>query len=144
MNDTRLERTYANNRLKRFKTRNMKDLSTRQAETRKMINIASENSADAMKKSNVVNRNVRIIDEPRSEAARNIDEDSSADDQVVEDITADDNLLNSKTRNIHAIDKLNARRSNRLTEIENSLNKIDRRKNTAAFPAIDEVSIEKK
>ena len=69
MNGTRFERTYAGNRLKRFKTRNTENLSTRQTETREILNIGSENSTDAMKKSNIVNRNVRVIDETQNENA---------------------------------------------------------------------------
>ena len=62
MNETRLERTYADNQLKRFKTRNVENLSTKQTEIYEMLNITSENSIDAMKKSNIVNKNVRIDD----------------------------------------------------------------------------------
>ena len=69
MNGTRLERTYADNRLKRFKTRDVENSSTEQIETHEMLNIASENSIDAMKKSNNVSRNVRIDDEVRNETA---------------------------------------------------------------------------
>ena len=67
MNETHLERTYADNRLKRFKTRNVKNLSTKQIEIHEMLNIAFENSIDVMKKSNIVNKNVRIDDEVRNE-----------------------------------------------------------------------------
>ena len=76
MNETRLERTYADNRLKRFKTKNIKNLSTEQIKIYEMLNITSENSIDAMKKSNIVNKDVRINDEVRNEAARNIAESS--------------------------------------------------------------------
>ena len=63
MNEIRLERTYADNRLKRFKIRNIKNSSTKQIESHKMLNITSENSIDAMKKLNIVNKDVRIDDE---------------------------------------------------------------------------------
>ena len=63
MNGIRLKRTYADNRLKRFKIRNVENLSTEQTEIHEMLNIASENSIDVMKKSNIVNKNVRIDDE---------------------------------------------------------------------------------
>ena len=58
MNETRFEKTYADNRLKRFKTKNIEDSSTRQIEIYEMLNITSENSIDAMKKSNNVNKDV--------------------------------------------------------------------------------------
>ena len=63
MNKTRRKRTYAGNRLKQFKTKNIKNSSTKQIEVREIWNITSENSTDAMKKSNIVNRNVGVIDE---------------------------------------------------------------------------------
>ena len=63
MNETRLERTYADNRLKRFKTKNVEDSSTKQTEIHEMLNVASENSIDAMKKSNNVNKDARVDDE---------------------------------------------------------------------------------
>ena len=144
MNETRLEKTYANNRLKRFKIKDTENSSTRQIEIREMLNITFENSIDAMENSNIVNKNVRIIDKSRNKVARDAAESLNTDDQIFKNITANDNLLNSKTRNVHATDKFNVRRSNRLTEIENSLIKIDREKNTAAFAAINETSIEKK
>ena len=80
MNEIRLERIYANNRLKRFKTKNAENLSTKQIEIYKILNITLENSIDAMKKSNIVNRNVRISDEIRNEVARNTAESSNAND----------------------------------------------------------------
>ena len=67
MNGTRLERTYANNRLKRFKTKNAEKSSTKQIEIHEILNITSENLIDAMKKSNIVNKNIRIDDEVRNE-----------------------------------------------------------------------------
>ena len=62
-NKTRFKRIYADNRLKRFKTKNVKNSSTKQIEIHEMLNIASENSIDAMKKSNIINKNIRINDE---------------------------------------------------------------------------------
>ena len=56
MNEIRLERTYADNRLKRFKTKNVEDSSTKQIEIYEMLNVTPENSIGAMKKSNNVNR----------------------------------------------------------------------------------------
>ena len=67
MNETRLERTYANNRLKRFKIKNIENLSTKQTEIYKILNITSENLIDTMKKSNIVNKDVRVNDEIRNE-----------------------------------------------------------------------------
>ena len=144
MNETRLERTYANNRLKRFKTKNVKDSSTKQTEIHEMLNITPENSIDAMKKSNNVNKDARVDNEVRNEAARDIAESSNANSQIFENDVTNDNLLNSKTLNTHAKIKSNTRRSNRLIEIENSLNSVERSTNTAAFATIDEISIEKK
>ena len=69
MNETRFEKTYADNRLKRFKIKNVKDSSTRQIEIHEILNVMFENSIDAMKKSNNVNRNARVDDEVRSEIA---------------------------------------------------------------------------
>ena len=102
MNETRLERIYADNRLKRFKTKKVENSSTRQIETHKMLNIAPENSIDAMKKSNNVNKNAQIDDEVRSKVVRNTAESSDADSQIFENNVTDDNLLNSKTRDTHA------------------------------------------
>ena len=56
MNETRFERIYADNRLKRFKTKNVEDSSTKQTEIYEMLNITFENSIDAMKKSNNINK----------------------------------------------------------------------------------------
>ena len=69
MNETCLERIYAGNRLKRFKTKNIKDLLTKQIEIYEILNITSENSINAMKKSNIINKIVRISDEVRNETA---------------------------------------------------------------------------
>ena len=143
MNETRLERTYADNRLKRFKTRNVENSSTEQIEIHEMLNVAPENSINAMKKSNNVNKDAQIDDEVRNEAARNIAESSNIDSQVFGDNVTDGNLSNSKTRDIRARIKSSTRRFNRLVEIENSLNSVGRSTNTAAFSTIDEVLIEK-
>ena len=67
MNETRLERTYADNRLKRFKTKDVKNSSTKQIENYEILNITSENLIDAMKKANIIMKNVRIDDEIRNE-----------------------------------------------------------------------------
>ena len=144
INETRLERTYANNQLKRFKIRNAEDSSTKQTKIHEMLNVASKNSIGAMKKSNNVNRNARIDDEVRSEAARDIAESSDTNSQIFENDVTNDNLSNSKTRNICARIKFSTRRFNRLIEIENSLSSVERSTSTAAFAAIDEISIEKK
>ena len=63
MNETRLKRTYADNRLKQFKIKNVKNSLMKQTKIHEMLNITFENSIDAMKKSNIVNKNVRIDDE---------------------------------------------------------------------------------
>ena len=144
MNETRLERIYANNRLKRFKTKNAENSSTRQIEIHEMLNITSENSIDAMKKSNNINENARIDDEVRSEVARDIAESLNANNQIFEDDATKNNLSNPKIRDIHARIKSSTRRFNRLIEIENSLNNVERSTSTAAFATIDEISIEKK
>ena len=67
MNETRFERIYADNRLKRFKTRNIKNPLTKQIEIYEKLNIMFENLIDAMKKSNIINKNVRINDKVRNE-----------------------------------------------------------------------------
>ena len=96
MNETRLERTYANNRLKRFKIKNVENSSTKQIEIYEMLNITFENSINAMKKSNNINKNARIDDEVRSEIVRNIAESSNTNNQIFEDDATNDNLSNSK------------------------------------------------
>ena len=63
MNKTCFKRIYANNRLKRFKTKNVENSSTKQIEIHEILNITSENSIDAIKKSNIVNQNFRVNDE---------------------------------------------------------------------------------
>ena len=143
MNETRLKRIYANNRLKRFKTKNVEDSLTEQTEIYKMLNVASENSIDAMKKSNNVNKNVRIDDEVRNETARNIVESSDTNNQIFENDVTNDNLSNLKARDIYARIKSSIRRFNQLIEIEKLLNSVERNTNTAAFSTIDEISIEK-
>ena len=142
MNETRLEKTYANNWLKRFRTKNVEYSLTKQIEIHEMLNRAPENSIDAMKKLNIVNKDIQINDEIRNETARNTAESSNADDQIFENVVTDDNLLNSKIRNIYARIKSSTRRSNRLIEIENSLNSVERRTNTITFATIDEFLIE--
>ena len=77
MNEIRFEKTYADNRLKRFK-KNIENLSTKQIEIYKILIITFENSIDAMKKSNIVNKNVRIDNEIRIKIARNIVESLNA------------------------------------------------------------------
>ena len=109
-----------------------------------MLNITSGNSIDAMKKSNNVNKHARVDDEVRSETAWNIVESSNTDSQIFRNDATDDNLSNSKTRNIRARVKSNTRRFNRLIEIENLLNSVERSTSTAAFLTIEEISIEKK
>ena len=109
-----------------------------------MLNIALENSIDAMKKSNIVNKNVRINNKIRNEIVRNTAKSSNADSQIFRNDIINNNLLNSKTRDIYARIKFNTRRSNRLIEIKNLLNSVKRNTNTTAFAAIDEISIEKK
>ena len=107
-----------------------------------MLNITSENSIDAMKKSNNVNKDTRIDNEVQNEAVQNIVESSNAASQIFENDVTNDNLLNSKTQDIHAKVKFNTRRFNQLTEIENSLNNVERSTNTITFTTIDEISIE--
>ena len=108
-----------------------------------MLNITSEDSIDAMKKLNIINKNVRVDDEIRNEIARDIAESLNVNSQIFENDAIDDNLSNSKIRNIYMRIKSSTRCSNRLTEIENSLSSVERNTNTAAFAAIDEISIEK-
>ena len=123
MNETRLERIYADNRLKRFKTRNVENSSMKQIEIHKMLNIAFENLINAV--------------------IRDIAKSSDADSQIFKDDVTDSNSSNSKTRNIHARIKFNTRRSNRLIEIENLLSSVERNTSTTAFTTIDKISIEK-
>ena len=64
MNETHLERIYADNRLKRFKTKNVENSSTKRIKIYKILNITSENSIDAV--------------------IRNIAKNSDADNQIFE------------------------------------------------------------
>ena len=112
MNEIHLERTYADNQLKRFKTKNVKNSSTKQTKIHELLNIAFENSIDAIKKSNIINKNVRIDDEIRSEVVRNIVESLNACSQIFKNDVTNNNLSNSKIRNIHARIKSSTRRSN--------------------------------
>ena len=112
INETRFKRTYANNRLKRFKIKNVENSSTKQIQIHEMLNITFENSIDAIKKSNIVNKNVRIDNEIRNEIARDIAESSNANNQIFKNDVTNNNLSNSKTRNIHARIKFNTCRSN--------------------------------
>ena len=91
MNEVHLERTYANNPLKRFKTKDVEDLSTKQIEIHEMLNIASENSIDAMKKSNIINKNLRVDDKVRNKTVRNTAESLNANNQVFENDVTNDN-----------------------------------------------------
>ena len=77
-----------------------------------MLNITFEDLIDAMKKSNNINKNVRIDDEVRNETVRDIAESSDADNQIFENNVTDNNLSNSKTQNIHARIKSSIRRFN--------------------------------
>ena len=77
-----------------------------------MQNITFENSIDMMKKSNIVNKNIRVNDEIRKKIVRNTAESFNADDQIFEDVITNDNLLNSKIRNIHPRIEFSTRRSN--------------------------------
>ena len=143
-NEIRLERTFADNRLKRFKMKDVENSSRKQIEIYEMLNITSENSIDAIKKSNIINKNIRVNDEVWNEVARNIIESLNANNQIFENDITDNNLLNSKIRNIYAKIKFNTRRSNWLIEIENSLNSVERSTNTITFTTINEISVEKK
>ena len=96
-----------------------------------------------MKKSNMINKDVRINDEVRNETARNTAESSNVNDQIFQNIITDGNLINSKIRNIHTTIKFNTCRSNRLIEIKNSLSNIDRKTNITNFATINEILIEK-
>ena len=66
-----------------------------------MQNITSESSNDAMKKSNIINKDARINNEVRNEAVRNTAESLNADDQIFKNVITNDNLSNSKIRNIY-------------------------------------------
>ena len=109
-----------------------------------MLNITLENSINAVKKSNNVNKDTRVDNEVRSKVARNIAESLNANSQIFENDATNNNLSNSKTRNIHARVKSSICRFNRLIKIENLLNSVERSTSTATFTTIDEISIEKK
>ena len=96
INEIRLEKFYADNRLKRFKTRNIENLSTKQIKIRKILNITFENSINTVKKSYIINRNIQINDKTRNETARNTVESLNANDQIFENVITNDNLLNLK------------------------------------------------
>ena len=77
-----------------------------------MSNITFENSIDVIKKSNNVNKNIRVSDEIRNKIVRNIVKNSNTNNQIFENDIINDNLLNSKTQNIHTKVKFNTCRSN--------------------------------
>ena len=143
MNETRLEKVYADNRLNQFKTRNVENSSTKQIEIYKILNITPKNSIDVMNKSNIINKNVRVDDKIQNKMIWNAVKSSDADSQIFRNDITNDNLLNLKTRNIHTRIKSNTRRLNRLIEIKNSLNNVERNTNTATFATIDKISIKK-
>ena len=76
------------------------------------MNITFKNLIDAIKKSNIINKNVRIDDEIRNKVVRNTVEDLNANNQIFKNNVTSDNLSNSKTRDIYARIKSNIRRSN--------------------------------
>ena len=76
-NKTRLERIYADNRLKRFKIKNVENLLMKQIKIHEILNITSENSIDAIRKTNIINKNVRVDDKVRNKITRNIVESSN-------------------------------------------------------------------
>ena len=57
-----------------------------------MLNITSENSIDAMKKSNIINKNVRIDDKIWNKVIQNTVESSNADNQIFENDAINNNL----------------------------------------------------
>ena len=130
--------------MKQFKTKNAEDSSTKRTEIYKILNITLENSIDAMKKPNIINKGIRVSNEIENEVARNTVESSNADDQIFEDIIIDNNLLNSKIQNVYTTFKFSTCCSNRLIIIESSLSSVERRMNITAFVTIEEVSIKKK
>ena len=143
MNETHFKKTYADNRLKRFKIKNIQNSSTKQIEIHEMLNITFENSIDVIKKSNIINKDVRIDNEILNKIVQDITENSNVNNQIFKDDITNNNLSNSKIRNIHARVKSSIRRLNRLIEIENSLSSVERNTNIITFATIDEVSIEK-
>ena len=108
-----------------------------------MLNIIFKNSIDAIKKSNIINKDGRIDDKIRNEIVRNYTENSDTDSQIFENDFINNNLINSKTRNIHTRIKSNIRRSNRLIKSKYLLNSVERNTNTTAFATIDEILIKK-
>ena len=82
MNETHLKRTYAVNRLKRFKIKDVENLSTKQIEIHEILNIMFENSIEAIRKLNIINKNVQVNDEVRNETVRNTAKSSNANNQV--------------------------------------------------------------
>ena len=62
MNETRLERIYANNQLKCFKTKNIKDSSIEQIEICKILNATSEDFLRTIKRINILIKDIRRID----------------------------------------------------------------------------------
>ena len=96
VNETRFVKIYAGNWLERFKTKSIENSLTKQSEIYKMLNIALENSIDAIKKSNIVNKNIRVNDEIRNEIVQDTAENSNADNQIFENIITNNNLSNSK------------------------------------------------
>ena len=57
-----------------------------------MLNITSESSINAMKKSNIVNKDVQVDDEIRNETARDTVKSSNANSQIFKNDVTDDNL----------------------------------------------------
>ena len=53
--------------MKRFEIKDAEDSSTKQTEIYEMLNIIFEDSIDAMKKSNIINKDIRINDEIQNE-----------------------------------------------------------------------------
>ena len=97
-----------------------------------------------MKKSNIINKNVRIDDEIRNEIVQNTAESLNANSQIFENDVINNNLSNLKTSDIYARIKFNTCRLNRLIKIKNSLSSIEQNMSITIFTTIDEVSIKKK
>ena len=91
MNKIQLKIIYVNNRLKYFKIKDIEHSSTEQAETREILNTMFENFV----KIDIVNENIRNIDEVRNETARNTLENSDTKDRILKNIIADNNLTDS-------------------------------------------------
>ena len=60
MNKICFKKIYANDQLKRFKIKNIKNSLTEQTEIYELLNIMFKNSIGAIKKLNIINKNVRI------------------------------------------------------------------------------------